>query len=214
MIYDSRFMNIYNTLTRKVEEFKPIKDEVGIYICGPTVYDYAHIGHARTYVNFDVLTRVLRWLDFKVKVVMNITDVGHLTSDADEGEDKLQKKAEKEKKTAWDVAKFYTVDFWKMSESLNIKKVDVVCTATDYIPDMIDWIKRLEKKGYTYKTSDGIYFDSSKFADYGKMARLDIRGLKEGARIEKNEEKKNSTDFALWKFSPSTSSGSAKRDME
>jgi cysteinyl-tRNA synthetase len=203
-------MRLYNTLTRKKEEFKPLRQKkAGIYICGPTVYDYSHIGHARTYVNSDVLVRVLRWLDYKVKTVMNITDVGHLTSEADTGEDKIEKQAKKEKKTAKEVAEFYTKDFWQMMKMMNIKKPDVVCVATEYIKQMIDLVKQLEDKGFTYKTSDGIYFDTSKLKDYGKLARLDIEGLKEGARVKKRE-KKNPTDFALWKFSPKDE----KRQME
>ena len=204
-------MKIYNSLTRKVEEFKPLKKgQVGIYICGPTVYDYAHIGHARTYFNSDVLVRALKWLDFKVKSVMNITDVGHLTSDADDGEDKMEKKAREEKKDIWQIADEYTKDFWKMAKDLNILKPDVSAKVTDNIPEQLELIEKLEKKGFVYKTSDGIYFDSAKFKSYGKMARLDIQGLEEGARVKKNPEKKNITDFALWKFSPKDK----KRQME
>jgi len=195
-------MKLYNTLTREIEEFKPLEEnKVGIYICGPTVYDYAHIGHARTYVNSDVLVRALRWLDFEVKVVMNITDVGHLTDDADMGEDKLEKAALKEKKTAKEIAEFYTKDFWQMIEMMGVQKPDVVCKATEYIKEMIELVKKLEEKGVSYKTSDGIYFDTSKFKDYGRLGRLDVKGLQEGARVKKNPEKKNPTDFALWKFS-------------
>jgi len=211
-------MKIYNTLSRKIEEFKPLeKGKVGIYICGPTVYDYSHIGHARTYVNSDVLIRTLCWLDYEVKVVMNITDVGHLTDDADEGEDKMEKKARAEKKTAKEIAEFYTKDFWQMVKMMNIGKPEIICTATEYIKEMIELIKRLEEKGLVYKISDGMYFDTSKLKDYGRLARLDIKGLKEGARVEKNREKKNITDFALWKFSPlrQGSEGQAqKRQME
>jgi len=195
-------MKLYNTLSRKIEEFEPLeKGKAGIYICGPTVYDYSHIGHARTYVNSDVLIRVLKWLDYDVKSVMNITDVGHLTDDADEGEDKMEKKARAEKKTAEEIADFYTKDFWQMSKMMNINKPDVICKATEYIKEMIELIKKLEEKGFVYKISDGMYFDTSKLKDYGKLARLDIEGLKEGARVEKKLEKKNPTDFALWKFS-------------
>jgi len=204
-------MKIYNTLSRKVEEFKSLeKGKVGIYICGPTVYDYSHIGHARTYVNSDVLIRVLKWLDYDVKTVMNITDVGHLTDDADEGEDKMEKKARVEKKSAKEIAEFYTKDFWQMIKMMNINKPDVVCKATEYIKEMIELIKRLEEKGLVYKTSDGMYFDTSKLKNYGELARLDIEGLKEGARVEKKLEKKNPTDFALWKLS----SKDEKRQME
>ena len=204
-------MKLYNSLSGKLEEFKPIKDrQVGIYICGPTVYDYAHIGHARTYINSDILVRVLRWLDYDVKTVMNVTDVGHLTGDADEGEDKMEKKAKEEKKSAWDLAKYYSEDFFFMLLKLNIKKPDVVVRVTDNIKEQVELIKILEKKGFTYKISDGIYFDSVKFKDYGKMAKLDIKGLEEGARVKKNPEKKRVTDFALWKFSKKDE----KRQME
>ncbi|MDZ7586711.1 MAG: cysteine--tRNA ligase [Patescibacteria group bacterium] len=195
-------MRIYNSLSRKVEEFNPIKPgKVGMYICGPTVYDYAHIGHSRTYINSDVLIRVLRWLNFQVKPVMNITDVGHLTSNADEGEDKMEKRAELESKTILEIAKFYTDDFWQMEQQLNIIKPDIITPATKYIMEMVELIKRLEKKGFIYQTKDGIYFDTSRLKDYGKLAQLDIKGLKEGQRVDKKE-KKNLTDFALWKFSP------------
>lgn len=204
-------MKLYNTWSRKLEEFKPIDPpKVGIYICGPTVYDYAHIGHSRSYVNSDVLVRVLGWLDYEVKAVMNITDVGHLTSDADTGEDKVEKKAKEEKKTAEEIAEFYTDDFWQMADKLKIGRPKIVVKATEHIKEMIELVKRLEEKGMTYKISDGIYFDTSKFKDYGQLARLDIKGLKEGARVEKNPEKKQLTDFALWKFS----SKNEQRQME
>ena len=205
-------MKLYNTLSRKIEEFVPINPpKVGMYICGPTVYDYAHIGHSRTYINSDILIRVLRWLGFKVKSVMNITDVGHLTSNADEGEDKMEKKAKTERKNILEIAKFYTDDFWQMEQQLNIIRPDIITPATQYIEAMIELIKKLEKKGFTYKTADGIYFDSSKFPDYGRLARLDIEGLKAGWRVEKRA-KKNPTDFALWKLSPPA--GGEKRQME
>ena len=205
-------MKLYNTLSRKIEEFVPINPpKVGMYICGPTVYDYAHIGHSRTYINSDVLIRVLRWLGFKVKSVMNITDVGHLTSNADEGEDKMEKKAKTERKNILEIAKFYTDDFWQMEQQLNIIRPDIITPATQYIEAMIELIKKLEKKDFTYKTVDGIYFDSSKFSDYGRLARLDIEGLKAGWRVEKRA-KKNPTDFALWKLSPPA--GGEKRQME
>ena len=205
-------MKLYNTLSRKIEEFVPINPpKVGMYICGPTVYDYAHIGHSRTYINSDVLIRVLRWLGFKVKSVMNITDVGHLTSNADEGEDKMEKKAKTERKNILEIAKFYTDDFWQMEQQLNIIRPDIITPATQYIEAMIELIKKLEKKDFTYKTVDGIYFDSSKFPDYGRLARLDIEGLKAGWRVEKRA-KKNPTDFALWKLSPPA--GGEKRQME
>ena len=202
---------LYNTLTRKKEEFKPIKKgEVGLYTCGPTVYDYAHIGNLRTYIFEDILKRVLAYNGYKVKHVMNITDVGHLTGDRDMGEDKLEKGARREGKTAWEIADFYTKAFKEDMEHLNLIEPDIWCKATDYIAEQIDLIKKLEEKGYTYKTSDGIYFNTAKFKDYTKLSHQNLEALQEGARVEKNLEKKNPTDFALWKFSPK----GAKRQME
>ncbi len=202
---------LYNTLTRKKEEFKPIKKgEVGMYTCGPTVYDYAHIGNLRTYIFEDILKRVLLYNGYKVKHVMNITDVGHLTGDRDMGEDKLEKGARREGKTAWEIADFYTKAFKEDMEHLNLIEPDIWCKATDYIAEQIDLIKKLEEKGYTYKTSDGIYFNTAKFKDYTKLSHQNLEALQEGARVEKNLEKKNPTDFALWKFSPKDK----KRQME
>jgi len=203
-------LKLYNTLTRKKEIFKPLKDNlVRIYTCGPTVYNYAHIGNLRTYIFEDILKRVLLYNNYKVKHVMNITDVGHLTSDADTGEDKLELSAKKERKTAWEIAEFYTKAFKDDIKKLNIIFPDVWCKATDHIKEQINLIKILEKRGFTYKTEDGIYFDTSKLKDYGKLARLKKEKLKAGIRIDiKN--KKHPTDFALWKFSPKDK----KRDME
>ena len=213
---------LYNTLTRKKEEFKSIKtspqssprtgegDVVGLYTCGPTVYDYAHIGNLRTYIFEDILKRVLIYNGYKVKHVMNITDVGHLTGDRDMGEDKLEKGAKREGKTAWEIADFYTKAFKEDMKHLNLIEPDIWCKATDYIDEQIELIKKLEKKGYTYKTSDGIYFNTAKFKDYTKLSHQNLEALQEGARVEKNPEKKNPTDFALWKFSPKN----VKRQME
>ncbi len=203
---------LYNTLTRsKDKEFQSIKPFfVGMYTCGPTVYNYAHIGNLRTYIFEDTLKRVLLYNGYKVKHVMNITDVGHLTGDRDMGEDKLEKYAKLENKSAWDIANFYTEEFKKNIKDLNIIEPNIWCKATDNIKAQIKLIKKLGKKGYTYKTSDGIYFDTSKFKDYTKLSHQKLENLQEGARIEKNEEKKNPTDFALWKFSPSDQ----KRQME
>lgn len=199
-------MKLYNTLTRKVEELKPIKEgQIGIYSCGPTVYLYAHIGHARTYVFADLLKRVLSYSGFKVKHVMNITDVGHLTEAdiSDEGEDKIEMAAKKEKKTVWDIAKYYTDDFFKMTDDLNILRPLIVCKATDHIKEQIDLIKRIEKNGYIYKIDRGVCFDTSKFPDYADFARLDLKGMKKGARIEFDPQKRNPTDFWLWRLSDS-----------
>ncbi len=204
-------IKFFNTLGREKQVFNPIKlGEVKLYACGPTVYDYTHIGHFRAYVFVDTLVRMLGYNGLKVKHVMNITDVGHLTSDADEGEDKMEKGAKREGKSVWEIAEFYTKDFFDAMNKLNVKRPDIVCKATDHIQEMIELVKKIEKNGYTYRTSDGIYFDTSKLKDYGKLAGLDIEGLKEGARVEKNPEKKNLTDFALWKFA----SEGEKRQME
>ena len=171
-----------------------------MYVCGPTVYWYPHIGNLRSYIFSDVLKRVLKFNRFDVKDVMNVTDVGHLTSDADEGEDKLEKAAKKEHKKAQDVAKFYFDVFVDDLKKLNISQPKIWSWASKHIKEQIDLIKVLEKKGYTYKTSDGIYFDTSKFKNYGKLSRKNIAGLEAGKRVSMGE-KKNKTDFALWKFS-------------
>jgi cysteinyl-tRNA synthetase len=206
---------LYNTLTKKKQVFKPIKDKrVGLYTCGPTVYSYAHIGNLRTYIFEDILKRVLLHQGYKVKHVMNITDVGHLTSDADTGEDKIEKAAKKSKKSAFEIAEFYTKSFFTDCKKLNILAPDIVAKATDHIKEDIELIKALEKNNFTYQTSDGIYFDTSKLKDYGKLTGMNFKKLnktlKAGARIELSPEKKNITDFSLWKFSPKNS----KRQME
>jgi len=194
-------LKLYNTLTRKKETFKPIKaGEVGMYSCGPTVYWYPHIGNLRAYIFADILRRVLLYNHFKVKHIMNVTDVGHLTSDADEGEDKMEKAAAKEGRKASDIADYYWQVFRDDLKSLNILEPSIWCKATEHIKEQIELIKVLEKKGYTYKTEDGIYFDTSRFKDYGKLARLKKEGLEAGKRVDMRD-KKNSTDFALWKFS-------------
>ncbi len=202
---------LYNTLTRQKQEFIPLKKgKVGLYTCGPTVYDYAHIGNLRTYIFEDVLRRVLEYNSYKVKQVMNITDVGHLTSDADEGEDKLEKGSKREGKSVWEIAEYYTQAFKENLKDLNIEEPTVWCKATDYLKEQIDFVKKLEKKGLIYKTSDGVYFDTAKYPDYAKLAKLNLKGQKAGVRVVVNNEKRNPTDFALWKFSPKDS----KRQME
>ena len=203
-------LKLYNTLSRKKEVFKPLKDRiVGLYTCGPTVYWYAHIGNLRTYLFEDILKRVLIYNNYRVKHIMNITDVGHLTSDQDTGEDKVEKAAKKEGKTAWQIARFYERAFKKDLKLLNIQKPDNFIRATETINDQIKLIKILEKKGFTYQTSDGIYFNTSKLKNYGRLWPKKIQ-LKAGARIRMIKEKKNPTDFALWKFSPKN----VKRQME
>lgn len=205
-------MRVYNTLKRQVEEFKPLSDNtVKIYTCGPTVYHYVHIGNLRTFIFEDFLEKAMTFLGYKVIRVMNITDVGHLTSDSDEGDDKMELGANREGKNVWEIAEFYIKAFKKDMNELNCKIPDLLPRATDHIKEMIELIRVLEEKGYTYRTSDGIYYDTSKFADYHKlMGRANMEGIKEGARIEFNKEKKNPTDFALWKFSPTD----VKRQME
>ena len=196
-------LKLYNTLTRKKETFSPISPpRVGMYTCGPTVYNYAHIGNLRTYIFEDILKRVLHYNGFDVRHVMNITDVGHLTGDRDMGEDKLEKGALREGKSAWDIAAYYTDAFKKDLKQLNIQDPTVWCKATETIGEQIGLIRKLEDKGYTYATSDGIYFDTARFDGYNKLSHQNLDALEEGARVEKNPEKRNATDFALWKFSP------------
>ena len=173
-----------------------------MYTCGPTVYFNAHIGNLRTYVFEDVFKRILLFNGYKVKHVMNITDVGHLTSDADSGEDKMEMGARREGRTVWQLAEFYTQEFRKDLARLNVIEPDVWCKVTDHIPEQIELIQRLEAKGFTYVIADGVYFDTSKLSDYGKLSRLNVEGLQAGARVEMVEGKRNITDFALWKFSP------------
>ena len=204
-------LKLHNTLTRNTEEFIPIElGKVRMYCCGPTVYNYQHIGNLRTFFFEDILKRVLLYNGFQVKHVMNITDVGHLVSDDDVGKDKMEEGAKREGKTVWEISEYYTKVYKRDAELMNILPPDIYCKATDYIKEQIDMVKCLEEKGYTYKTSDGVYFDSSKFANYVDLAKLDIEGMQEGKRISFSEEKKNKTDFALWKFSPKEE----KRQME
>lgn len=203
-------VKLYNTLTHQVEEFKPINPpNVGIYSCGPTVYDYQHIGHMRRYVGDDILVRVLTLDGYKVHHVMNITDVGHLVSDGDTGEDKMEKGAKKLGKSVFDIAKMFEQQFKDSCRELNINLPKDLMHATEYIKEQIELIKILEEKGFTYKTTDGIYYDTSKFPDYFKLSGQNPNELRGGARIELGD-KKNITDFALWKFSPPNE----KRQME
>lgn len=206
-------LKLWNTLHRALEEFTPIKGKnVGLYTCGPTVYNPATIGNLRTYVFEDVLKRTLTLLGYKVHHVMNITDVGHLVGDGDAGEDKIEKEANKQGKDAWDIAKMYERMFDKDLERLNIiaPKGKDRPHATAYIKQQIALIEKLEDKGFTYRISDGIYFDTTKFAGYGKLSGQRIGDKQAGVRIELNREKKHPTDFALWKFSP----GDSIRQME
>ncbi len=193
-------IKLYNTLTKRNEELKPIHPGlVKMYTCGPTVYYYPHIGNMRAYVFMDTLRRVLKYNDYKILGVMNITDVGHLTDDADSGDDKMEKAAQKEHKTPWEIAKYYTNIFFDNLQKLNIDIPEHITKATEYIPQMIEFIKKLEAKGYTYIIDDGVYFDVSKFPAYGQLSNksLDDVGV---ARVEENNQKRHPFDFALWKF--------------
>lgn len=193
-------MRLFNTLSRQLEEIVPIKDNhIGLYSCGPTVYDNAHIGHMRKYVGDDVLVKTLKLFGYSVNHVMNITDVGHLVSDADEGEDKMEKGARKHGLSVWDVAAKFTNQFFESTDQLNVERPNVICKATDHIAQQLQLIKTLEEKGFTYTLEDGVYFDTAKFPEYGFLSNLDQ--VKAGARVEFNQSKRNSTDFALWKFS-------------
>lgn len=203
-------IKLTNTLTRKKEIFKPINNkELKLYTCGPTVYQTPHIGNLRYFIFVDTLKKTLELAGYKVKHIMNITDVGHLTSDADEGEDKLQKEAKKQKKTAWEISRKYTQIFKQQMKELNIKKPTKLPKATQTIKEQIQLIKKLEQKKYTYKTHDGIYYNTLKFKKYTQLSGTKSQNLQAGKRI-KIGDKKNKTDFALWKFSPKNE----KRDME
>ncbi len=194
-------LRLFDTYERKIRKFEPlIPGKVGLYCCGPTVYDYAHIGNLRTYVFEDILLRTLKFNEYDVNYVMNITDVGHLASDADSGEDKMELGSKRSGMTAWQMADHYTDAFQLDLSRLNILEPDTWCRATDHIKEQIAFIQDLEDKGYTYRTSDGMYFNSQKLNNYGYLARLDVEGLISGARVE--NERRHVTDFALWTFSP------------
>jgi cysteinyl-tRNA synthetase len=203
-------LKLYDNYTRSLRSFEALKaGTVGLYTCGPTVYDYQHIGNFRTFLFEDLLRRVLEWNGYEVAHVMNVTDVGHLTSDADTGEDKMEKGARRTGKTAWEIAELYTGAFLEDMRALNLEEPTILCRATDHIREQIEFLADIEKNGYTYRTSDGIYFDTSKQPDYGYLARLDKAGLEAGKRVDLGE-KRHATDFALWKFSPP----GEKRQME
>lgn len=194
-------LKLYNTLSRKVETFTPFNaEEVKIYTCGPTVYSQPHIGNFAAYIYWDLLVRTLKTQGYGVKRVLNLTDVGHLTSDADDGEDKLEKGARLTGKTVWEVAEFYIDKFLADYSALDLTPPDLLARATDYIPEDIELVDILTAKGYTYETRDGIYYNTAKFPHYADFARLDLDNLKAGARVEFSDEKLNPSDFAVWKF--------------
>jgi len=193
-------LNLYNSLTRRKEEFKPLKkSKVGIYVCGPTVYGHAHLGHAKSYVSFDVLVRYLRYLDYDVTYVQNITDVGHLTDDADEGEDKIAAAAKKEKMHPMALAEYYTRSYFEDMDRLKCVRPDISPRASGHILEQIGLVTTLLKKGYAYAANGSVYFDVSKFKDYGKLSGRNIEEMLAGARVEVSPDKKNPVDFALWK---------------
>ncbi len=206
-----RPLTLFNSYTRELETFAPLDPKnVRIYSCGPTVYNYAHLGNLRAYLFVDTLRRALMWKGYGLTHVMNITDVGHLTDDADDGEDKMERAAEREKKTVWDIAAHYTQAFERDLGRLNVPDPSVWCRATDHIQEMIDFARDIEAGGYTYALDDGLYFDTAKVPDYGHLGRLDLEGLEAGARVEGPGGKRHPSDFAVWRRSP----GDKQRLME
>lgn len=196
-------IKFYNTLTKTKEEFKPLEgNTVRIYSCGPTVYKDASIGNMKSYIFMDTLRRVLKYNGYGLKHAMNITDVGHLVSDGDEGEDKMEKAAKEEAKTPLEIAKYYTEKFLEDFDRLNIDRPEIICKATDHIQDMIEYVQKLLDNGYAYETSTAIYFDVSKLDKYGILSGIDLRNQKAGARVEVDKEKRNPYDFALWIKAP------------
>ncbi len=193
-------LNLYNSLTRRKEEFGPLqKGTVGIYVCGPTVYGHAHLGHAKSYVSFDILVRYFRYLGYGVTYVQNITDVGHLTDDADEGEDKIAKEAKKEKKHPMALAESYTRSYFEDMDELNCVRPDISPRASGHIVEQIELVKTLLEKDYAYEVNGSVYFEVSKFKDYGKLSGRNIEDMMAGARVKVSPDKKNPADFALWK---------------
>jgi len=202
---------IFNSDGRSLEEFQPRQaGRAGLYTCGLTVYNYAHIGNLRAYVFTDTLRRVLQWKGLDVLHVMNITDVGHLTSDADEGDDKMEQAAARRGKTVWEIAAYFTAEFQADLEALRVLPASVLCKATDHVQEMIAFAQRIEHNGYAYTLDDGLYFDTSRLGQYGRMALLDVEGMRAGARVAQAAGKRNVTDFVLWRRSPHDS----KRLME
>jgi cysteinyl-tRNA synthetase len=193
-------LKLYNSLTRRLEEFKPIQEgRVGIYVCGPTVYGHAHLGHAKSYVSFDILVRYLRYLGYNVTYVQNITDVGHLTDDADQGEDKIAKAAAKVHKHPMALAEFYTRSYFEDMDKLNCLRPDISPRASGHIVEQIELVKTLIAKGYAYEVNGSVYFDISKFPEYGKLSGRQVEEMQAGARVEVSAEKKHPADFAIWK---------------
>lgn len=195
-------IKLYNTLTKTKENFEPLENIVRIYSCGPTVYSYAHIGNFRAYIFMDTLRKVLQYNGYKLKHVMNITDVGHLESDADDGEDKMEKAAKKENKNPYEIAQYYTEIFFQDMEKLNIQKPEIIAKATDHIQEMLEFVQKLVENGYAYETSKGIYFDIAKLDKYPILSNRNIEEQIAGARVDVDQEKRNPYDFALWIKAP------------
>ncbi len=193
-------LKLYNTATRKTEDFKPLGDVVKVYTCGPTVYNFPHIGNYAAYTYWDLLVRVLKINGYKIKRVLNLTDVGHLVSDGDEGEDKLEKGAAREGKSPFEIADFYSKVYLDNYRKLELLPADVVAKATDYVREDMKAVDLMTKNGFTYEIHDGVYFDTSKFPAYADFAKLDLDGIKAGARVDFSNEKRNASDFAVWKF--------------
>ena len=193
-------LQLYNSLSRRKEEFEPVeKGKVGMYVCGPTVYGHSHLGHAKSYISFDVLLRYLRYLGYQVTYIQNITDVGHLTDDADAGEDKLGKQAAQEKKHPMAIAEFYTKSYFDDMDKLNCVRPDISPRATGHIPEQIELVQTLIEKGYAYEVNGSVYFDVLKYEEYGKLSGRNVDDMMAGARVEVSQEKKSPADFALWK---------------
>jgi len=193
-------LKVYNSLTRKKDEFEPLEEgRVEMYVCGPTVYGHAHVGHAKSYVSFDVLARYLRYLGYSLTYVQNITDVGHLTDDADAGDDKIVEAAKKEKKHPMALARYYTQSFFEDMDKMNCVRPDISPLASGHITEQIDLVKVLIQKGYAYEVNGSVYFEVSKFAEYGKLSGRSIDEMQAGARVDISPDKKNPADFALWK---------------
>jgi cysteinyl-tRNA synthetase len=198
-------LHVYNTLTRKKERFEPLKHGfVGMYVCGPTVYGDAHLGHAKSYVSFDVIFRYLKYLGFQVRYVQNITDVGHLTDDADSGEDKLLKQSRLERKEPMEIAEYYTYTFFRDMDALNVQRPDISPRATGHIPEQIEMIEALIAKGHAYEVNGNVYFDVTSDPDYGKLSGRQIEESESGTRVETASDKRNPADFALWKRADDT----------
>jgi cysteinyl-tRNA synthetase len=193
-------LQLYNSLTRRTEEFQPLHEgRVGMYVCGPTVYGHAHLGHAKSYVSFDVLARYLRYLGYRLTYVQNITDVGHLTDDADQGEDKIAKAAARERKHPMEIAEFYTRSYFEDMDKLNVARPDISPRASGHIVEQIELVKTLLAKKYAYEVNGSVYFDVSKFPDYGKLSGRNTEEMQAGARVEVSSDKRNPVDFAVWK---------------